>query len=55
MERKYFESHATDTVKNPGCWDVTIDGKTYHAAHHLIDYVKIWDVPKDVKIPNFPQ
>ena len=54
MERKYFESHATDTVKNPGCWDVTIDGKTYHAAHHLLDYVKVFDVPKDVIIPAYP-
>jgi hypothetical protein len=54
-ERQYFESHATGTVKNPGCWDVIIDGIPYHAAHHLVDYVKIWDVPKDVKVPNFPQ
>jgi hypothetical protein len=49
-EKKYFEDHP----HNPGFRDVTINGKTYHAAHNLIDYVKIWDVPKDVKIPDFP-
>lgn len=50
VERKYFEAHP----HNPGLWDVTIGGKTYHAAHHLIDYVKIWDVPADVKVAPFP-
>ncbi len=50
VERKYFEAHP----HNPGCWDVTIDGKTYHAAHHLVDYVKVWDVPKNVFITNYP-
>ena len=24
------------------------------AAHRLIDYIRYWDVPADVKIPNFP-
>ena len=50
QERHYFETH----LSNPGFWDVTIGGKTYHAAHHLIDYVKVFDVPKDVYIPNYP-
>ncbi len=45
-ERHYFETHP----HNPGCWDV--NGQ--HAAHHLLDYVKVWDVPKDVKIPDYP-
>ena len=49
-ERQYLDQHPN----NPGCWDVTIGGKTYHAAHHLIDYVKVWDVPADVKVPDFP-
>ncbi|HWF43184.1 MAG TPA: hypothetical protein VG537_00945 [Candidatus Kapabacteria bacterium] len=51
QERQYFDQHP----HNPGMWDVTIGGKTYHAAHHLIDYVRIWDVPADVKIPDFPR
>ena len=25
------------------------------AAHHLLDYVKVWDVPRDVIIPGFPK
>ena len=49
-ERQYLDQHPN----NPGCWDVTIGGKTYHAAHHLIDYAKIWDIPADVKVPDFP-
>ena len=53
MERQFFESHDTESVM--GFKDVTIGGKTYHAAHHLIDYVKVWDVPADIKIPNYPQ
>ena len=46
LERQYFETHTT----NPGFWPV--NGRP--AAHHLIDYVKVWDVPKDVKIPDWP-
>jgi hypothetical protein len=49
--RHYFDTH----LSNPGVWDVTIGGKRYHAAHHLVDYVKIWDVPKDVQVPDFPK
>ncbi len=53
-EYHYFDTHPY----NPGCWDVEIppgSGHWVHAAHHLIDYVKVWDVPKDVIIPNYPQ
>ena len=49
QERKYFE-HAATTPGWPGFGNV--DGKP--AAHHMIDYVKVWDVPADVKIPNLP-
>jgi hypothetical protein len=51
IERQFFEHHLT----NPGFWDVIIGGRTYHAAHHRVDYVKVWDVPKDVTIPNLPK
>ena len=34
--------------------DVTIGGKTYHAAH-LVHYVKVWDLPSDMIVPKFPQ
>jgi len=54
VQRQYFETHP----HNPGFWDVEIPpGSThwYPAAHHLLDYVKVWDVPKDVTIPNFPR
>jgi hypothetical protein len=50
VERQYFE-HAASVAGWPG-FEV-VDGKT--VAHHMIDYVKVWDVPKDVFIPNFPQ
>jgi hypothetical protein len=48
--RAYFEAYDTTCS---GCGDVTIGGKTYHAAHQKVDYIRIWDVPSDVKIPNF--
>jgi hypothetical protein len=51
QEKTYFEAHPY----NPGFRDVTIDGKTYHAAHELIDYVRVWGTPKDVTVPNFPK
>ena len=53
QQRQYFETHTT----NPGFWPVEIppgSGIWYPAAHHLLDYVKIWDVPKDVTIPKYP-
>jgi hypothetical protein len=53
-QRQYFETHLT----NPGMWDVEIpphSGHWYHAAHHLIDYVKVWDVPASTKIADYPQ
>ncbi len=48
-QKQYFENHTS----NPGFRDVTIGVKTYHAAHELIDYVRVWDIPKDVSVPNF--
>jgi hypothetical protein len=45
-ERKFFELHPN----NPGFWDVY----GQHTAHHLLDYVKVWDVPKNVTIPGYP-
>ena len=50
VQRTYFE-HAASIPGWPGF--ETIDGKT--VAHHLIDYIKVWDVPKDVIVPNYPQ
>jgi hypothetical protein len=47
--RKYFE-HAAAQSSWPGF--ETIDGK--RVAHHMLDYVKVWDVPANVKIPDFP-
>ncbi len=41
---RWFLAHVTSTGK--GYWN--------NAAHHRIDYIKIWDVPKDVIIPGFP-
>ncbi len=47
--RKYFE-HAAAQSSWPGF--ETFDGK--RVAHHMLDYVKVWDVPKDVLIPPYP-
>ena len=47
--RVYFE-HAAAQASWPGF--ETIDGK--RVAHHMLDYVKVWDVPKNVIIPNYP-
>jgi hypothetical protein len=52
-ERNYFE-HAAATPGWPGMKNVTIGSKTYPAAHYLIDYLKIWDMPADAKITPFP-
>ncbi len=49
QERKYFE-HAASIPGWPGF--ETVDGK--QVAHHMIDYIKVWDVPKDVIIPDLP-
>ncbi len=51
MQRQYLE-HA---LSEPGVWPgVCVDKYGHPAAHHLIDYIKVWDVPKDVQIPNYP-
>ena len=52
-EREFFFAHVSDTTEGFG--DVMINGKTYHAAHHLLDYVKVFDVPKDVTISGYPK
>jgi hypothetical protein len=50
-QQAYFEHAAARTTPLwPGFRNV--GGKP--AAHQLVDYVRIWDVPADVKIPNFP-
>ncbi|MDP4198803.1 MAG: hypothetical protein Q8922_02415 [Bacteroidota bacterium] len=50
-QRAYFEHAAARTTPIwPGFRDV--GGKP--AAHHLVDYVRIWDVPPDVQVSNFP-
>ncbi|HZK75430.1 MAG TPA: hypothetical protein VFD13_00855 [Candidatus Kapabacteria bacterium] len=49
FDRQFFEAHVNDT--GHGCWP---DKYGHPAAHHLLDYVKVWDVPKDVIIPNYP-
>jgi hypothetical protein len=46
-----------DTTSTPGCWPVQVPpgtGPWYPAAHTLIDYVKIYDIPDDVKVSRFP-
>ncbi len=48
FERQYFLSH--DSTTGEGFWPV----HGMPAAHHLLDYVKVWDVPKDVIIPGYP-
>ncbi|HEX5315831.1 MAG TPA: hypothetical protein VFX22_04185, partial [Candidatus Kapabacteria bacterium] len=40
----YFRNNVGSCL---GCWD--------NAAHLRIDYVKVWDVPADIKIPDFPK
>ncbi len=42
----YFRTHAG----YPGFWP--FHGQ--NAAHHLIDYVKVWDLPKTVIVASFP-
>ena len=44
ITQNFFFAHLNDSTL--GFWN--------QAAHHLIDYVKVFDVPKDVTIPNFP-
>jgi hypothetical protein len=49
-ERNFFEQYDTSCS---GCWPVTIGGVTYPAAHHLVDYMRIWDMPADAKIQPY--
>jgi hypothetical protein len=49
VERQSFE-HAASIPGWAGFWPV--NGRP--TAHHLLDYIKVWDVPADVIIPNFP-
>jgi hypothetical protein len=54
-ERLSFEHAAAFELAHPiPGWPgfEMVDGKP--VAHHLIDYIKVWDVPKDVYIPNLP-
>ena len=48
-ERTYFEAHVNDCA---GCWP---DKNGHPAAHHRLDYIKIWDVPSDMKISDYQQ
>jgi len=45
LARQYFEQRISNSA----------DGFWNNAAHHRVDYVKIWDVPSDMYIPGFPQ
>jgi hypothetical protein len=54
QQQAYFE-HAASVPGWPGFAPVTIGGVTYPAAHELIDYVRVWDIPNDVTVPNFPR
>jgi hypothetical protein len=38
----------------PGCWPVTVNGISYPAAHMLVDYVRVYDIPDNVKVSGFP-
>lgn len=49
-DQTYFEHEVSSGW--PGCWP---DKYGRPAAHHLLDYVKVWDVPKDVIVPSYPQ
>jgi hypothetical protein len=48
QEVKYFETNSATCL---GCWT---DAHGQHIASHRIDYVKVWDLPSDMKVPNFP-
>lgn len=48
-QRQSFE-HAAASPSWAGFWPY--HGK--NVAHDLIDYVRVWDVPSDMKIPDFP-
>ena len=55
VERQYFQHAAAFELAHPTPgWPgfEMVDGKP--VAHHLLDYVKVWDIPKDVQIPTYP-
>jgi hypothetical protein len=52
-EWSWLISHIALT-STPGCWPVTVGGVSYPAAHTLIDYVRIYDIPADVQVCGFP-
>ncbi|MFI5201212.1 MAG: hypothetical protein ACHQNE_02350 [Candidatus Kapaibacterium sp.] len=55
LERKYFEDAAAFEAAHPTPgWPGFEMFDSKPVAHHLIDYIKVWDVPKDVLIPNLP-
>ena len=47
-ELTYFQAHASDCN---GCWPDQYGNPT---AHHLLDYVKVWDLPAGANLPPFP-
>ena len=54
IQRHFFEAHDSTCQ---GCWDIEIppgSGHWYPAAHHLVDYFKIWDMPADIKVRPYP-
>jgi hypothetical protein len=55
VERKYFEHAAAFEQAHPvPGWPgfEMVDGKP--VAHHMLDYVKVFDVPRDVYVPDLP-
>jgi hypothetical protein len=49
MEKAYFDANHTTCL---GCLPLTIGGQP--SPHHLVDYVKVWDLPSGSKLPDFP-
>lgn len=53
--RTYQERHFFEEFPDcAGCDTITVHGHAVHAAHHRIDYAKIFDVPADMKLPDYP-
>lgn len=51
LDKTIASFQAYGTSLDHGCWDVN----GHHAAHHLVDYVKVWDVPQGSSLSTFPQ